>query len=195
MLRVFVRATARILAGDDSAVNPGYCGFMKQFITLFMALIPLVLITACATTGAGDRGTAARGEYLAKIMDCGGCHTPGALMGKPDFSRALTGGDVGFRVPTVGVIYPPNLTPDPEAGLGRWSDAQIIRAVKHGERPDGRRLVPVMPWPSYSALTDADAAALVAYLRTLPPSRTPAPRNTAEGQRAPAPYLDVAMPR
>ena len=162
---------------------------------IVIALTALLLSTGCATARSDGSSTVARGEYLVKIMDCTGCHTPGALIGKPDFSRFLAGADVGFRVPTVGVIYAPNLTPDPEAGLGRWTDAQIIRAVKHGERPDGRRLVPVMPWPSYSALTDADAAALVAYLRTLPPSRTPAPRNSAEGQRPPAPYLELVVPR
>jgi mono/diheme cytochrome c family protein len=160
------------------------------------ATAALTLAGLLGSAPAGAQPTAvARGEYLAKIMDCGGCHTPGALAGKPDFARPLAGSDVGFRVPGAGVLYPPNLTPDPDAGLGQWSDEQIVRAVKYGERPDGRRLIPVMPWPSYSALTDADAAALVAYLRTLPPARARAPANTPEGQRPPAPYLDVVAPR
>jgi mono/diheme cytochrome c family protein len=160
-----------------------------------IALVTLLLLTGCATTRSDGPGTVARGQYLVKIMDCTGCHTPGALMGQPDFSRALGGSDVGFRVPGVGVLYPPNLTSDPQAGLGRWTDEQIVRAVKYGERPDGRKLIPVMPWPSYSALTDADAAALVAYLRTLPPVRARAPANSPEGQRPPAPYLEVVVPR
>ncbi|HZS34191.1 MAG TPA: cytochrome c [Methylomirabilota bacterium] len=150
---------------------------------------------AVAGSSSAQSDVVARGEYLVKIMDCSGCHTPGALAGKPDFARRLGGSDVGFRVPGVGVVYPPNLTPDAEAGLGRWSDEQIVRAVKFGERPDGRRLIPVMPWPSYSALTDADVRALVAYLRTLPAVATPAPANAKEGERAPAPYLDVVVPR
>jgi mono/diheme cytochrome c family protein len=154
-----------------------------------------LLLVGCAAAPAGSSRAVARGEYLVKIMDCTGCHTPGALMGKPDFARRLGGSDVGFRIPGVGVVYPPNLTSDPVAGLGRWTDEQIVRAVKYGERPDGRRLIPVMPWPSYSALTDADAAALVAYLRTLPPVRTPAPANSREGERPPAPYLDIVAPR
>jgi mono/diheme cytochrome c family protein len=159
-----------------------------------VALIGLLLLAGCATTPSGAPGDAARGKYLVSIMDCSGCHTPGALGGKPDFARTLGGSSIGFRIPGAGVVYPPNLTPDPEAGLGRWTDAQIIRAVKFGERPDGRRLIPIMPWPSYSALTDADAAALVAYLRALPPVRQRAPANAAEGQRPPAPYLDVVVP-
>jgi mono/diheme cytochrome c family protein len=153
-----------------------------------------LLLAGCATTPPGGPGDAARGKYLVSIMDCGGCHTPGAIAGKPDFARALGGSNIGFRIPGAGLVYPPNLTPDPEAGLGRWTDAQIIRAIKFGERPDGRQLIPIMPWPRYSALTDADAAALVAYLRSLPPVRERAPARTLEGQRPPAPYLDVVVP-
>ena len=107
------------------------------------------------------------------FMDCGGCHTPGAL---------------------AGIVYPPNLTPDPETGLGRWTDAEIVRAVKRGQRRDGRALVPVMPWPSYAVLTDEDARALVAYLRTLAPVRLATPRRVAPGQRPAAPYLTVVPP-
>jgi len=101
-----------------------------------------------------------RGAYLAQIMDCGGCHTPGALTGQPDMKRAFAGSDIGFGIPDVGVFYPPNLTPDPETGLGRWTQAQIVAAVRNGVRPDGRVLAPIMPWKSYAVLSDADAKAL-----------------------------------
>jgi mono/diheme cytochrome c family protein len=158
-----------------------------------LPLPALLLLQACATATAPPPATA-RGEYLAKIMDCGGCHTPGALAGKPDFTARLAGSSIGFRVPGVGVLYPPNLTPDPATGLGRWTTEQIVRAVRHGERPDGRRLVPVMPWPTYSALTDADATALATYLKSLPPLPGRAPANTPEGTRPPAPYLDMIIP-
>ncbi len=90
--------------------------------------------------------SASRGEYLARIMDCGGCHTPGALVGKPEPTRSLAGSDIGFHIPDLGYFYPPNLTSDRETGLGAWSDADIIRAVRTGVRPDGRVLAPVMPW-------------------------------------------------
>jgi len=135
-----------------------------------------------------------RGEYLAAIMDCGGCHTPGALVGKPDMSRALAGADVGFQIPNVGIFYPPNLTPDRETGLGQWSEADIVKAVRTGERPDGRVLVPIMPYHSYSKLTDQDAFALAAYLKSLKPIRNAAPPMTGPGAKPPAPYLTVVMP-
>jgi mono/diheme cytochrome c family protein len=60
-----------------------------------------------------------RGAYLVRIMDCSGCHTPGALKGQADESRYLGGADAGFEIPGLGIFYPPNLTPDPETGLGK----------------------------------------------------------------------------
>lgn len=135
-----------------------------------------------------------RGRYLAAIMDCAGCHTPGVFTGKPDFSRMLGGSEVGFQIPGLGVFYPPNLTPDAETGLGKWSEDEIIAAVRTGARPDGRELAPVMPWRSYAALSDHDAKALAAYLKSLPAVRHQVPPLTGASQKAPAPYLAVTMP-
>ena len=147
-----------------------------------------------AAPAAGDRAAQIeRGRYLVAVMDCNGCHTPGALAGKPDAQRALGGGDIGFEAPGLGVFYPPNLTPHPGADISKWSEADIVKVVRTGERPDGRVLVPIMPWPAYSHLTDADAAALAAYLKSLQPIAAPVLRPSAP-ERAPAPYLTVKMP-
>jgi mono/diheme cytochrome c family protein len=135
-----------------------------------------------------------RGEYLAAIMDCGGCHTPGALIGRPDAQRPLAGSDVGFEVPGLGVFYPPNLTSDRETGLGSWSEADIVKAVRTGERPDGRMLVPVMPYHSYGRLTDGDAEALAAFLKALKPVRHQAPAMVGGSEKPSAPYLTLKMP-
>jgi mono/diheme cytochrome c family protein len=150
---------------------------------------------AAATRGADDRGAlVARGHYLVRIMDCAGCHTPGALRGQPDPSKSLAGSDVGFEFPG-GVVYPPNLTSDPATGLGSWSDAQIAAAIRQGVGRDGRALVPIMPWPSYSALTPHDTAALVAYLRTVPAVRSVVLRRVGPDETPPAPYITVVTPR
>ena len=130
-----------------------------------------------------------RGEYLATIMDCGGCHTGGVLAGQPDPKLHLAGSDIGFGVPGLGVFYPPNLTPDRETGLGSWSEADIVRAVRQGVRPDGRELAPVMPWRNYAALTDEDARALARHLKGLAPVRNATPQITGVSETAPAPYL------
>jgi mono/diheme cytochrome c family protein len=135
-----------------------------------------------------------RGEYLSRIMDCGGCHTGGALVGKPDPARHLAGSDIGFAIPDLGIFYPPNLTPDAETGLGGWTEAEIIAAVRTGVRPDGRELAPIMPWHSYAVLKDADAESLAAYLKSLPPVRFAAPAPVGWGEKASAPYLSVTAP-
>lgn len=135
-----------------------------------------------------------RGEYLSRIMDCGGCHTPGALAGEPDMKRPLSGSTVGFQIPGLGIFYPPNLTPDRETGLGSWSEADIVKAVRTGVRPDGRELAPAMPWRSYAALTDADARQLARYLKSLPPVKSAAPMMAGPGEKPRAPYLAVVVP-
>jgi mono/diheme cytochrome c family protein len=136
-----------------------------------------------------------RGKYLAAIMDCTGCHTRGALIGKPEPAFELAGSNIGFEIPNLGYFYPPNLTPDAETGLGKWTEAEIVTAVRTGVRPDGRQLVPIMPWMSYAALSDADAQALAAYLKSLAPVKNPAPPMTAHAAGAPAPYLTLKMPQ
>jgi mono/diheme cytochrome c family protein len=116
----------------------------------------------------------ARGKYLVTIMSCTDCHTPGYFLGKPDNARFLAGSEVGFAIPP-GVFHGPNLTPDKETGLGNWTDAQIIAAIKTGKRPDGRELVPVMPYPAFASLSDADAKAIVAFLRSIPAVKNKVP--------------------
>ena len=152
------------------------------------------LVLAASLSSAAGAQDLSRGEYLSRIMDCRGCHTPGALIGKPDHSRDLAGSDVGFQLPGLGYFYPPNLTPDHETGLGTWSEGDIVRAVRTGVRPDGRELAPVMPWRSYSALSDADAQALARYLKSLRPVQHAAPRPHGPGETPPGPYLTVVMP-
>lgn len=136
-----------------------------------------------------------RGAYLARIMDCGGCHTPSGPDMAPDATRLLAGGAFGFGMPGLGVFYPPNLTPDVETGLGGWSEAEIVAAIRTGVRPDGRALAPIMPWRSYAALTDDDAVALARFLKALPPVANAVPAPVADDAPAPAPYLAMVMPQ
>jgi hypothetical protein len=86
----------------------------------------------------------------------------------PDTNRFLAGQEVGFEIPGLGVFHPPNLTPDPETGLGSWTEAQIVTALTTGVRPDGRQLAPIMPWMHYASLTADDAMAIAVYLKSLP---------------------------
>jgi mono/diheme cytochrome c family protein len=119
--------------------------------------------------GPAPKDGVARGEHVLNMASCAECHTP-REKGKPVEGMFLAGGhefkdgDHTFKMP--------NLTSDKETGLGGWTDAQIERAVRFGERPDGKRLSPVMPWAAYSGMAKEDMKALVAYLRTVPPVKT-----------------------
>jgi mono/diheme cytochrome c family protein len=134
-----------------------------------------------------------RGKYLVNIIPCTDCHTPGALLGKPDMARYLGGSEVGFALPDLGVFYGSNLTPDKETGLGNWKIEEIAAAIRSGKRPDGRELAPIMPVASFSHLTPADALAIAAYLKTLPPVRNKVPGPFGPNEK-PASFVDTQLP-
>ena len=76
-------------------------------------------------------------------------------------------------VTPMGTFYGPNITPDPEHGIGRWTDEEFVRALHRGVGRGGEQLYPVFPYPSFTKITDADARAIKAYIFTLPPSAQP----------------------
>jgi mono/diheme cytochrome c family protein len=131
-------------------------------------MIVAALAAPLTSPALADDAQVSRGRYLVTIAGCSDCHTPGALLGTPDMKRYLGGSDVGFAIPGAGVFVGQNLTPDKETGLGKWTDGQIIAAFRTGKTPEGRGLSPVMPYPALSHLSDADAQAIVAFLKSLP---------------------------
>jgi mono/diheme cytochrome c family protein len=128
----------------------------------------LAAFGSLASPALADEAEVARGRYLVTIAGCSDCHTPGALIGAPDMERYLGGSDVGFSIPGQGVFVGQNLTPDKETGIGSWTADQIVAAIRMGKRPDGGELSPVMPYPAFSHLTDEDAQAIAAFLKSLP---------------------------
>ena len=123
-----------------------------------------VAIAFCGTlaSAAWAQGDPARGEYLARAGGCAGCHTE-----EQKGSTPYAGGRA-LKTP-FGTFYGPNITPHAEAGIGRFSYADFVRAMRHGERPDGASYFPAFPFPSFTRITDADLSHLWAYLRSLPP--------------------------
>jgi hypothetical protein len=123
----------------------------------------------------------ARGHYLANnVMGCFFCHGERnrELMVQPVVSGTEGAGKChtdGFP----GQMCFSNITPHPTAGLGAWTDGEMIRAIREGIGRDGRALIPVMPYKSYRNLSDEDARALVAYLRTVTPLDKQVPPSTA----------------
>lgn len=115
-----------------------------------------------------------RGAYLVTIGHCMECHTPMQL-GRSQYEQALGAGGKAFTPAMVrglpnswpGVVAP-NVTSHPEAGLGRWQDAEIKQAIAEGIGRDGRKLQPPMAFDWYRNLNGADLDAIVSWLRTLP---------------------------
>jgi len=111
----------------------------------------------------------ARGEYLTRAADCAACHTaPG---GKP------FAGGLPFKLPMIGTIYSTNITPDPETGIGTWSDDEFVKALHEGIDRDGKHLYPAFPYTSYTLMTRNDALAIKAYLFSLKPIKYRHPPN------------------
>lgn len=115
-----------------------------------------------------------RGRYLATAADCAACHTrPG---GKP------FAGGVALQTP-FGTLVAPNITPDPEAGIGAWTDDEFVSALREGRGRNGIYLYPAMPYPAYAKMTREDVLAIRAYLRTIDPSA-----DKIEANRLPFPF-------
>ncbi|GLK88482.1 c-type cytochrome [Pseudomonas turukhanskensis] len=116
--------------------------------------VPASALDAAGSVAPGDAALIQRGEYVARASDCVACHS------LPD-SPAFAG---GLKMATpLGAIYATNITPDVTAGIGGYSLADFDRAIRHGVAPEGRRLYPAMPYPSYAKLSDEDIRALYAF--------------------------------
>src|SRR5689334_13262967 len=132
--------------------------YWRGMIAAALSLLPLIP----AASAAAEEGVVPRGEYLVKAGGCVSCHT--ASGGQP-----LAGGRA-LATP-FGTFYSPNITPDPDTGIGRWTDAQFLRALREGVRPDGANYFPVFPYPSFTGIIDNDALAINVYLFSVPAVR------------------------
>ncbi|MES1204704.1 MAG: diheme cytochrome c-553 [Pseudomonadota bacterium] len=145
----------------------------------------------------------ARGAMFVHVGGCNHCHTPWVFnaevgMPIPDMRRMLSGHpsdgpepegkvgkhDIGLIGPTFtsfampfGTLYAPNLTPDPETGLGSWTEKMFVDAIKTGKHMggNGRAIMPPMPWMDLAELPDADLKAIFAFLRSIPPVKNAVP--------------------
>ena len=123
----------------------------------------LALFASLLDARAAPSGDSSRGLYLSKAGGCLACHTEDRKDAPP-----FAGGRA-LKTP-YGTFYGPNLTPHPEAGIGRWTEGDFVRAMRQGIRPDGAHYYPAFPYPSFTGITDSDLADLFAYLRSLPPN-------------------------
>ena len=115
------------------------------------------------------------GEYVARLATCADCHSLGTRGPRDPGDRFLAGSDVPF--PEGGRVWAPNITPDPETGIGRYRPEQVKGSLREGLRLDGKKMAPPMSTliPHYSGMTDEDLDALVAYLFAQKPVKNAVP--------------------
>jgi len=111
----------------------------------------------------------AYGGYLSgPLGHCIECHTPQAGP-RRDYENRLGAGGFEFNIPGLGTFVAANITPDKATGIGSWTDQQIKNAIVKGLRPDGTKLIQLMPFEAYAKMTAADLDSIVAYLRAIKP--------------------------
>ena len=136
-------------------------------------VLGLALCAALVGNANAQSDLVKRGSYLVNgILTCGNCHTPkgpkGDIMEKA-FSGGLSWDEPPFKVTA------PNITPDKETGIGKWTDAEIKTLLRTGIRPTGNHIAMIMPTGFYHIMTARDLDAVVAYLRTLKPIKNTVP--------------------
>jgi mono/diheme cytochrome c family protein len=177
-----------------------------RLIQLTLAIAGILAVATgvhAAQTGGDKNERVARGKYLVTIGGCNDCHTPwklGPTGPAPDTSRLLSGHPEQLELPPApqlppgpwtssvagsmtawsgpwGVSFTANLTPDPETGIGKWSEKDFVETIRSGrhEGGRGRQLLPPMPWFNYAEMTDDDLGAVFAYLKSIPPIRNRVP--------------------
>jgi mono/diheme cytochrome c family protein len=160
--------------------------------------VALAATLTCTAHAQSNSDLVKRGDYLVNgILTCGNCHTPkgpkGDIMEKA-FSGGLSWDEPPFKVTA------PNITPDKETGIGKYSDADIKKVLRKGVKPDGTQLAMIMPSDFYEIMTERDLDAVVAYLRTLKPIRNTVPDPVYKMQQmhhpfpgGEKPYTEVMM--
>jgi hypothetical protein len=182
-------------------------------VTALLVLAVAALGPDRASAADGDAGKIARGKYLVTTSACNDCHTPwhvGPSGPEPDMTRMLSGHPESMVInqpatpssgpwtlaatPTNtawsgawGVSFTANLTPDPETGLGKWTQATFMQAIRTGRHMGrGRQILPPMPFAMYRNFTDEDLGAIFAFLRSIPPVKNRVPEPLPPGATAAA---------
>ena len=112
------------------------------------------------------------GKLLYTAGGCISCHAPGP--GLKDVAVDVPAGGKPLKTP-IGILYPPNLTPDPDTGLGNWTETDFVNAMQKGISPSGEHLIPAFPYTSYARMKITDVLDIKAYLATLQPVKNSTP--------------------
>jgi LPXTG-motif cell wall-anchored protein len=141
---------------------------------LFAAALLMMVVAALSATAQAApptqemKGDPQRGAYIFAAAAGCGCHIT---------DKGFLAGGQEFDLGPAGKVYSRNITSDPETGIGNWSEADIVTAIRTGKTPDGEQLFPVMPYMTYSGMADQDAYDLAAFLKTVPPVKNQTPKD------------------
>jgi mono/diheme cytochrome c family protein len=127
------------------------------------------LVRGSSALAAPGQANIENGKTLFQVGGCASCH---ATPGQDD--RTLLGGGHALKT-NFGTFHVPNISPDPQDGIGAWSEADFARAMKDGVSPSGEHYYPAFPYTSYQRMTPQDVADLFAYMKTLPAAKGKAP--------------------
>jgi len=169
---------------------------MNLLVARFLYVLVVLLGATATPLQARQSDDIARGQYLVNLLACGRCHTEGLLTGNSATGPFLAGSRVGIAYTAYseddthpGVVFPSNLTPDNDTGLGTWSEKEIIRAMTAGVAKGGHERLTVMPWSNYGALKKADLKAIARFLKSLSPVARAIPDPIPEGAEIDQPYV------
>lgn len=167
----------------------------------YEALTPTTNLRSPEIDNPLDSELAIKGRYLVELLGCGTCHTDGALIGEPNEDHLLAGSQIGIAYTNPlddrrpGVVFPANLTPDMETGIGGWTQAQLMMMIRRGVDRHGTQQLSVMPWPVYAKISDQDAMAIAAYLQALAPVKNNVPMSVYPGQSSSSPFVHFGVYR
>ena len=143
---------------------------------LSLLMLSAVFISGAALAATPKAAVLERGKYLMEgVVACGNCHMARGDKGQPLAEKGLSGGMVFDEPPFKAIAA--NITPDPQTGIGKWTDVQLALAIREGVRPDKTVIGPPMPIGFYRHLSDDDLAAMIAYLRAQPAVKIAQPKS------------------
>jgi hypothetical protein len=165
-------------------------------ISTFLTIVAtgILVFPPPSARGETEAEMIARGRYIATAIQGCGCHTREKSDGGKDENWHYAGSpnpappagppaNAGWSSPRWKKIYASNITPDPETGIGKWTEADFLRAMRTGITPDGRVLDAQMPWQSFQKVTDRDLKSLRAYLNTIKPIKNTPPKRIPADQK------------
>ncbi len=160
----------------------------KTFLSIFALAVLAVFSGSGLAIAQTQEELLSRGKYIFTAIQGCGCHTSKNRDGSYNMNMHFAGApskpppkgppqNTGWRNPRWKKLYARNITPDPETGIGKWTESDFITAMRTGLTPDRRVLDPFMPWGHFKGITDRDLKSMWAYLRTVKPIKNKVPES------------------